>query len=88
MPDELAEWVGLEVPEYNCLRDTIVRVLWDGIVYKSEKWSDIPHIKGVQPLAFYDSEFYADTPAITVNKYGKGKAYYVATNPVWSLPQR
>lgn len=84
LPGGLAELVGLEIPEYDCLRDTTVKVLWDGVVYEGEKWSDILHLKtgkGAKPLAFYDSEFYAGSPAITVNQYGEGKAYYVATEP-------
>ena len=30
-------------------------------------------------LARYDSDFYAGSPAITVNKYGSGHAYYIGT---------
>jgi beta-galactosidase len=32
-----------------------------------------------KPLAHYADEFYAGDAAITVNEYGKGKAYYLAT---------
>lgn len=34
--------------------------------------------EGAQTLAQYTSDYYAGTPAATVNDYGKGHAYYVA----------
>ncbi len=37
--------------------------------------------EGAEVLANYGDYFYAGTPAITVNKYGKGTAYYVGTKP-------
>ncbi len=42
---------------------------------------DIIHTEGAEVLAEYGSEFYAGTPCLTVNKYGKGKCYYIATEP-------
>ncbi|HRC96476.1 MAG TPA: beta-galactosidase trimerization domain-containing protein, partial [Coprothermobacter proteolyticus] len=30
-----------------------------------------------RPLAVYENDFYAGRPALTVNQYGKGKAYYI-----------
>ena len=32
-------------------------------------------------MASYESNFYAGTPAITKNQYGKGYTYYIGTNP-------
>jgi len=84
----LSEVLGLEIPEYDCLRDTTVQILWDGVRYEGEKWSDIIELKGTCPLAVYDSEFYAGTPAITVNRYGDGKAYYIGTEPGAGLAAR
>jgi beta-galactosidase len=40
---------------------------------------DLLHLEGAQALAAYKSDFYAGRPALTVNKYGKGKAYYIAS---------
>lgn len=31
-----------------------------------------------ETLGTYEEDFYSGTPAVTVNSYGKGKAYYVA----------
>jgi len=37
------------------------------------------HAEGADVLATYTDQYFADTPAVTVNTFGKGKAYYVAT---------
>lgn len=42
---------------------------------------DILHTEGAEPIAFYGSNFYEETPAITVNAFGKGKTYYFGTKP-------
>ena len=39
------------------------------------------HLEGAQCVANYESNFYAGTPAITKNQYGKGYTYYIGTNP-------
>ena len=46
--------------------------------YVIKEYCDIIHAKGAEVLAKYGSDFFAGTPALTVNNYGKGKAYYVA----------
>ena len=40
---------------------------------------DIIHAEGAAVLATYGSDFYAGTPAVTVNSFGQGQAYYLAT---------
>ena len=40
---------------------------------------DIIHAEGAAVLATYGSDFYAGTPAVTVNPFGQGEAYYLAT---------
>lgn len=37
----------------------------------------VSHLEGATPLATYSGDFYAGSPAITVNHVGKGKAIYV-----------
>lgn len=39
---------------------------------------DIIHARSAQVMGMYTCEFYAGMPALTVNDYGSGKAYYVA----------
>lgn len=42
---------------------------------------DIIHPRGAKVLGTYESDFYAGMPTITVNEFGKGKAYYFGTEP-------
>ncbi len=40
--------------------------------------AELIHAEGAETIAEYSSEFYSGMPAVTVNSYGKGKAYYIA----------
>lgn len=51
---------------------------FDGSEYKAKNCCELIHTTGAEVLAVYDSEFYKGMPALTVNNYGKGKAYYQA----------
>lgn len=44
-------------------------------------WCDLLHLEGAQALAEFGEEFYAGRPAISENRLGEGRAYYVATRP-------
>ena len=48
----------------------------DGAKYEGLDICEIIHAEGAEVLATYASEFYDGTPTMTVNHYGKGKAYY------------
>ncbi|MDF1513276.1 MAG: beta-galactosidase [Anaerolineae bacterium] len=43
-------------------------------------YCDLIHVEGTAVLASYKSDFYTGRPALTVNTYGSGQAYYCATN--------
>ncbi len=47
--------------------------------FESFDFCEIIHPEGAKTIAEYRSEFYGGMPCITVNEYGKGKAYYIAT---------
>ena len=40
---------------------------------------EVAALEGAEPLMVYDEDFFAGAPAVTVNAFGEGKAYYVAT---------
>jgi beta-galactosidase len=40
---------------------------------------DLINLEGARVLATYGADFYAGRPAVTVNDYGQGKAYYIAS---------
>lgn len=40
---------------------------------------DILHLEGAEALAYYTSDFYADSPVVTRNRFGKGQVYYIGS---------
>ena len=46
--------------------------------YKLRDYCDVIHVETAEVLATYKNDYYAGMPALTVNNYGCGKAYYVA----------
>ncbi|MHA9738606.1 beta-galactosidase [Robinsoniella peoriensis] len=83
LPGGLKDVLGITVLEYDCLLGVEAETEWilDKTLGHAVKWCDVLETNGAESLAFYRSEFYRDTPAVTVNSYGRGKAYYVATEP-------
>ncbi|MFC4402746.1 beta-galactosidase [Gracilibacillus xinjiangensis] len=47
--------------------------------FKARELCDLIHLEGAEAIACYKSDFYAGRPALTVNNFGKGKAYYIAS---------
>jgi len=49
--------------------------------YELRDYCALIHPESADVLATYRDDFYAGRPALTVNVYGDGKAYYLASNP-------
>ncbi|MGN1368869.1 MAG: beta-galactosidase [Aristaeellaceae bacterium] len=79
---------GVNLLEYDCLRDVDGLVRWDGVEYPCSQWCDVLHATTAESVADYAHEFYAGTPAITRNAYGKGVAWYVGTTMGDALADR
>ncbi|MDO4458921.1 MAG: beta-galactosidase [Clostridia bacterium] len=47
--------------------------------FRCSELCGIIHARGAEVLATYGSDFYEGEPCLTVNKFGQGKAYYLAT---------
>lgn len=47
--------------------------------YEARELCDLIHAEKAKVLAEYKQDFYAGRPALTVNKFGKGEAYYIAS---------
>lgn len=47
--------------------------------YRCVQYADVIHAEGAQVLVQYGSDFYKGQPALTVNRYGSGEAYYIAS---------
>lgn len=79
-PGRLRDILGIWVEECDALpSDAANRFTHEGKEYPAKLLCDIMHLEGAKMLASYQEDFYAHTPVITVNHFGKGKAYYVGT---------
>ena len=84
-PGPLREVAGLWVEEtdnFHPGRKQSVRVGANEIgisgEYAVEHFADVIHLTGASSVATYGHEFYAGSPALTVNRFGKGSAWYMA----------
>lgn len=80
-PGKLRRLMGVWVEEIDALApDETIEVHGDVVDAKGEIVASIIHREGAERLASYGgNEFYAGHSALTVNEYGKGKAYFVGT---------
>ncbi len=77
--DKLKEVFGIWCEETDSLPQGMTNeVSFGGKVYEAVNFCDILHAQGATVLGEYQKDFYKNSPAVTENKYGKGKAYYVA----------
>ena len=53
--------------------------LYQGEKYPAKLLCDISHPEGAEIRSVYQEDFYAGSPVLTENSFGKGKAWYVAT---------
>lgn len=47
--------------------------------YKASQLCDLIHLESARALAYYQQDFYQGYPALTVNQYGQGQAYYITS---------
>jgi beta-galactosidase len=86
-PGPLRELTGIWAEEIDALYDseTVAVVAEPGNdaglngTYHARILCDLIHAECAGVLATYGSEFYKGTPAVTVNHFGRGKAYYIAS---------
>lgn len=80
-PGKLRDLMGVWVEEIDALApDETIEVHGDAVDAKGEIVASIIHREGARRLATYGGgEFCAGHSALTVNTYGKGKAYFVGT---------
>jgi len=86
-PGPLRNLLGIWAEEIDCLDDQ-ERNLVQGLAgneaglqgpYQVRHLCELIQLEGAQPLATYRDDFYAGRPAVTVNAFGKGKAWHVAS---------
>ena len=82
-PAPLRPLLGIWAEETDALYDDErngIR-LPDGRVYPCGTLCDLIHAETADILAVYDSDFYAGRPCVTENRFGSGRALYIATRP-------
>ena len=75
----LRKVLGVKTEETDSLYDgqyNFAKTAWGK--YKCEKYCELAYLEGAKVLGEYTEDFYMGMPAVTVNTYGKGKAYYIA----------
>jgi beta-galactosidase len=87
-PAELRDLLGLWVEEIDALfpnmsNSIVMKDFSEAFKteYKCGMLCDILNLEGAEMLAAYGSDFYSGKPVLTLNKFGKGKAYYIASDP-------
>jgi beta-galactosidase len=87
-PGPLRRALGIWVEEFDPLepdmRNRVIvpeggRLL--GGSFSCDLWCDIVQLEGADALATFEHDFYAERPAITEHRFGRGRALYVATRP-------
>jgi beta-galactosidase len=86
-PGPLRNLLGIWAEEIDCLGEG-ERNLVQGLAgnasglqgpYQVRHLCELIHAESAQTLATYRDDFYAGRPAVTVNRFGKGKAWHVAS---------
>ncbi|MDF2672800.1 MAG: Beta-galactosidase [Clostridiales bacterium] len=87
-PGELKELLGIWVEETDALTPEMKNSikLLNPIGELNEEYQcgllcDLINLEGAKALGVYGKDFYEGRPALTLNKYGEGNAYYIASDP-------
>ncbi len=78
LPTLLRKLCGCTVAEYDAIGPSTQQITTSqGSTYRVTSWCDLLTPETAEVWARYTGRFYAGTPAITRNRFGKGWAYYV-----------
>jgi beta-galactosidase len=83
-PAPFSDMLGLVVEEFAPYSETQSNSFRtnDGKQFKCTLWSDVIQLKGAEAVvAVFEDDYYAGSPAVTQNIFGKGTAWYVGTVP-------
>ena len=85
LPGLVAELCGVTVSEYDSLPAGVkVPLVFDQPVAAEDTlygqiWCDVLAPEGAKTIVRYGSQYYAGQPAVTANRYGRGRAVYAGT---------
>jgi beta-galactosidase len=78
-PGPLKEVLGVWCEEIDALYpEDGNSFTWNGKDYAVFDFCELLHLRGADCLAVYSRDFYKGRPAVTVNRYGKGRAFFLA----------
>jgi beta-galactosidase len=78
-PGPLKETLGLWSEEIDALYSGESNsVEWNGKSYRAFDLCELIHARGAEALGVYGGDFYAGRPALTLNRRGKGRSYFIA----------
>ncbi|MCI9144194.1 MAG: beta-galactosidase [Lachnospiraceae bacterium] len=79
VPHDMTAVFGLHREEIDSLWDgQSNHTCWNGKEYKLTELCERVYLSTASALAVYQEDFYAGEPVLTVNSYGRGRAYYMA----------
>jgi beta-galactosidase len=83
-PAELRKLLGIHVEEFDPWTPEMTNqvVIKEGSLkgsYPCTLWADVVRLEGAQALGVFANDYHANNPALTVHKFGQGRAYYIAT---------
>jgi beta-galactosidase len=83
MPGKLSSLFGVTINDFTAMSDLEQdrHAIWDEDEIDMPLFNDIisPKSNTCTVLATYKEDYYAGQPALTVNRYGKGNAYYLGS---------
>ncbi|HUI44234.1 MAG TPA: beta-galactosidase, partial [Terriglobia bacterium] len=80
LPGPLASLAGVAIHDYDPHIDQPQEIVEaDGTRYPARVWFDILSPETAETLATYGKNYYAGRAAVTLNKVGDGRVYYVGT---------
>ncbi len=85
-PAELRTLLGITVEEFDpWTKDMSNKILIrEGDLrgaYACSLWADVVKLESAQTIGVFANDYHANHPALTVNAFGQGHAYYLATQP-------
>jgi len=83
-PAELRRLLGIYVEEFDPWIEGMTNavVIREGPLqgsYACSLWGEVVRLEGAKVVGVFADDYYAEGPALTMNQFGKGKAYYLAT---------
>ena len=84
-PGQLRRLLGLYVEEFDPWIEGMTNavVIREGPLkgsYACSLWGEVVHPEGANVLGYFANDYYKGSPALSMNKFGEGKAYYLATH--------